>query len=144
MSRRRARGTTVGTAYADQAAAAVADAERVAARAAERAGVTGRCGAGTAAVVRLVRELNARAMFGLPTCGHLPASPAVGWWVAWSPSLMRCAACAYAVLAATRGTREDHRCDGCGRVVDLIWPGIAQAGPVVIGLGLCHDCEAGQ
>jgi len=130
------------SAYADQARAAVAEAEQIAARAAARAGAEWRPGLENATAARLVRELNGRAMFGLPTCGHLPASPGVGWWVAWSPELMRCGRCARDVLVATRGTSEDNRCDGCGRLVGLIHPAILQGGAVVITLGLCSDCEA--
>ncbi len=130
------------SAYADQARAAVAEAEQIAARAAARAGAEWRPGVENATAVRLVRELNGRAMFGLPTCEHLPGSPAVGWWVAWAPELMRCVRCARDVLLATCGTREDRRCDGCGRLVDRIHPTMVQGGSVVITLGLCGDCEA--
>ncbi len=130
------------SAYADQARAAVTEAETIAARAAARAGAEWRPGIENATALRLVRELSTRAMFGLPTCGHLPASPAVGWWVAWSPGLMRCARCAHDLLVATRGTREDNRCDGCGRQVDAIHPCVLQGGSVVITLGLCSGCES--
>jgi len=129
------------SAYADQVQAAVAEAEQIAARAAARTGAEWRPGLGNAVAARLVRELNGRAMFGLPTCGHLPDSPAVGWWIAWAPDLMRCVRCARDVLRATCGTREDCRCDGCGRLVDRIHPAILQGGSVVITLGLCGDCE---
>ncbi len=130
------------SAYADQARAAVAEAEQIAARAAVRTGAEWRPGVENATAARLVRELNGRVMFGLPTCGHLPDSPAVGWWICWSPELMRCVRCARDVLLATRGTREDRRCDGCGRLVDRIHPTMVQGGSVVITLGLCGDCEA--
>jgi len=130
------------TAFADQARAAVAEAERITARAAALAGGEWRPGAENATAVRLVRELNGRVLFGLPTCEHLPGSPRVGWWVAWAPELMRCVRCAHDLLVATRGTREDRRCDGCDRVVDLIHPCVLQGGSVVITLGLCSGCEA--
>lgn len=129
------------SAFADQARAAVTEAEHIAERAATRAGAKLRPGVQNATAVRLVRELDARALFGLATCGHLPASPAVGWWIAWAPDLMRCVRCASDVLRATRGTREDQRCDGCGQVVDWIHSGVLQVGPVVITFGLCGDCE---
>ena len=129
------------SAYADQARAAVAEAERIAARAAASAGAKRRPGTENATAVRLVRELNGRVLFGLPTCEHLPGSPRVGWWVAWAPELMRCVRCAHDLLVATRGTSEDNRCDGCGRLVGLIHPAILQGGAVVITLGLCGDCE---
>jgi len=48
------------------------------------------------------------------------------------------------VLLATCGTREDRRCDGCGRLVDQIHPTMLQAGAVVVTLGLCGGCEAGR
>jgi len=100
-------------------------------------------GAGNPIAVRLVHEMNTRAMSGLVSaCGHLCDSPGVVWWIPWSPDLMRCASCASDVLLATRGTREDNRCDGCGRVVDRIRTGVLQAGAVVIILGLCNDCES--
>ena len=130
------------SAYADQAHAATRDAGRIAARWATRSGAKWRSGAENATAVRLVRELKTRAMYGLATCEHLAASPAVQWWVAWRPSVMRCTRCAHDVLVATRGTREDRRCDGCGRVVDLIHPTILQAEATVITLGLCGTCEA--
>jgi len=130
------------SAFTDQTRAAVAEAEQIAARAAASAGAEWRPGVENATAVRLVSELNGRVAYGLPTCGHLPGGPAVGWWVAWEPGLMRCARCAHDVLLAACGTPEDCRCDGCGRLVDWIHPTMLQGGSVVITLGLCGDCEA--
>jgi len=132
------------SAYADQARAATHEAEQIAARWATRTGAKVRSGFNNPTAVRLVTEINARAVYGLQTCGHLAGGPGVGWWVAWEPDLMRCKHCARDVLRATQGTTEDRRCDGCSKVFDRIRPTLLQGGSVVIVLGLCGDCEAGR
>jgi len=132
------------SAYADQAKAATREAKQIASHWATLAGAEHRPGLANPTSTRLVRELNMRITAGLPVCRHLTGGPGVGFWVAWKPERMRCARCAHDVLAATRGTREDGRCDGCGQVVDLIHPTLLQGGSVVAILGLCGDCEAGR
>ena len=132
------------SAYADQARAATREAEQIATQWATLAGADRRPGRESTTSTRLVRELDMRITSGLPVCRHLTGGPGVGFWVAWSPELMRCARCAHDVLAATRGTREDGRCDGCGQLVDRIRPTLLQGGAIVAILGLCGECEAGR
>jgi len=129
------------SAYAGQARAATYEARQIATRWAARTDADRRSGAENAATAHLMAELNDRIAHGLPTCGHLAGGPKVGWWVAWKPERMRCDRCA---RDETRSTRDDQRCDGCNRAGDPIRPRVLQDESVVILLGLCGDCEAGQ
>jgi hypothetical protein len=108
-------------------------------------------------VERLHAKMLARALTGEPTmCDHLSyTAPTVALWPAFAPGRLRCPACADRVVKRIRGTVEDRRCDGCGRVVPKIHPcatqipsivvdvgalPLASLPPILVQYGLCHRC----
>lgn len=81
------------------------------------------------------------------TCMHSPnaARPDPVYAAAWRPGLVVCTRCTH-LLELPRGSAEDRRCDGCGRVTtgpehgDGIRPSRVQYGPLILAFGVCGDC----
>lgn len=68
-----------------------------------------------------------------PTMSPQPMSAA-----AWDPGRLCCAACAARLPALD--PVEDARCDRCGHVVQVIFPGAVRAGAILLSWGLCAGC----
>ncbi len=107
---------------------------------------------------RMQPAMLTRAMAGQPTlCEHLSyTAPAVAFWPAYAPELLRCPPCAVQEARRIQGTAEDHRCDRCRRharrihnqmlalppvVVDLPGLDLAAIPAIVLMAGLCPTCH---
>lgn len=71
-------------------------------------------------------------------CPHIGPAPRVVCAFAWTPGLLTCPGCRH---LATPDTAEDNTCDQCRQPADLLWPGIAQLGPILFAYGLCDTCH---
>ena len=96
-------------------------------------------------VAEICARLAQRALDGrLGLCRHLPlgASPRPMYWLPSRPSKVRCLDCTQVVANAVQGTRENSRCDVCGRLrlggcrVDFLL-----SGPLVIVCKRCSGCR---
>ncbi|MGH3431228.1 MAG: hypothetical protein ACRDQB_00165 [Thermocrispum sp.] len=111
-----------------------------------------------AVITRMHTAVLAAAASGAPTlCPHLSfTAPALAFWLAHGPGKLRCAACATIALRRIQGTREDRRCDHCGRVrtnlcsrvvllpaivVDLPASAPCCIPPASASFGLCDACQ---
>lgn len=103
------------------------------------------------------RMIDGITLGAIGTCGHLAIDPTMpGYWVPFSPSILRCGFCHDECQASIRGTEEDRRCDLCGVVeragwvhgavvqstAVVVWTAQVKTaiGPRTICYGLCHKC----
>lgn len=147
-------------ALADQAKAASREAVNALHTLARRGGTTIHTAPIGPITATILGRLAARALTRqLALCDHLSlTAPRPAFWAAWAPHQIRCAHCCETAAAHIHGTTEDHTCDHCGRVSDVIHAVAAQLPAVVLGaragrqpfavppvqvqFGLCPGCRA--
>ncbi len=125
------------TADRDQYDAATADANR------RLAAILAQPGARTVAhphpwIVRQLADLRAALLAGTARlCSHIGPSPMVVHAAVWDRWHLVCSACIRALIP---NVSEDFTCDRCRRPADLMHPGAAGCGPLLLTFGLCSRC----
>jgi hypothetical protein len=93
-------------------------------------------------VTAQVVDLSVRLLTGrVRGCPHVDlAAPTVVLAVAWRPGRLWCGPCLRAEGERMRGTTEDHICDVCRTVVEVVHPVTVAAGPLLFRCGACPSC----
>ncbi|MFI6522189.1 hypothetical protein ACIBF1_42035 [Spirillospora sp. NPDC050679] len=129
--------TAAGTAWRDQADAAVRHARRLVDDMAARAGAQPAVTGDPWLRERLTGLLLALVTGTAKLCPHLTRAPAVAHAALWAPGHLVCTRC---IPRLHPDPAEDHTCDRCRRPADAIGSAALHAGPLVIVFGLCPPC----